>query len=162
MDAHWGERPPPETEEQKKARANWNFKTEERRKATEEYKRKIAKGQTFSKDEEEKKAIEDAEEDKKIAELWLKCKPKAMIKVPLAETSIHDLLISMDRMAQYDRLLSGLGYIKTRDWKNEDKVLAAAQKPFMETYKLLSDVEPADAYSTNPEIQRIVEKIEDQ
>jgi hypothetical protein len=75
-----------------------------------------------------------------------------MIKVPLAETSIHDLIIAMNRMAEYDRLLSGLGYIKTRDWKNEDRVLAAADKPFVESYKLLPDVEPAGAYSTNTEI----------
>jgi len=44
VDAHWGERPPPETDEQKKARANWNFKTEERRKSTEEYNRKLTRG----------------------------------------------------------------------------------------------------------------------
>lgn len=32
VDKHWGDRPPPETDEQKKAKANLNFKLEERKK----------------------------------------------------------------------------------------------------------------------------------
>ena len=136
-----------------------NFKVEERRKAKEEYARKVAKGEALSKDQEEKKSIEDAEEDKKIAELDLKCKPKAMIKAPLAETSIHDLLICMERMQQYDRLLSGLGYIKERDWSNEDRILTTANKPYMESHKLLPDIADGETYSSDPEVQRICETI---
>lgn len=37
VDKHWGDRPPPETDEQKKARANLNFKLEERKKNQEDF-----------------------------------------------------------------------------------------------------------------------------
>jgi hypothetical protein len=62
-------------------------------------------------EEEEKKALEDKEDDARIAN-WLKItKPKAPIKQMLQETSIHDFLLSIDRMAEYDRMSCELGLL---------------------------------------------------
>ena len=56
-------------------------------------------------EEEEKRLQELAESDRKIAEYTEKSAPKPPIKVWLRETSIHDLLIALDRSAEYDRML---------------------------------------------------------
>ena len=52
-----------------------------------------------------KRLQELAESDRKIAEYTEKSAPKPPIKVWLRETSIHDLLIALDRSAEYDRML---------------------------------------------------------
>jgi len=43
--------------------------------------------------------------------------------VKLAETSIHDLLLCMNKMAQFDRLMSDLGVLSLKDWIAEDRCL---------------------------------------
>lgn len=106
---------------------------------------------TLTKEEEEKKAIDDEEEDRKIKELIEKNKPKSLIKSMLYETSIHDLLIALDRMAQYDRLLSGCGFIKSRDWSQEDRVLSNCGKVYKEEFVLLPEIESMRNYSSDPE-----------
>lgn len=70
------------------------------------------------------------EDDKKIAELSEKCKPRPQIKAKLTETSIHDLLIAMDKMAQYDRFMSEQGKLTLKSWDTEDRVLLKAKRPF--------------------------------
>lgn len=130
VERHWGDRPPPETEDQKKARANLNFKLEERRKADEDFAKRKSKGQT-SREEEEKKVAEDWEEDKRLSELQDRCKSKALIKVPLAETSIHDLLCAIQHIAAFDRILSEMRLTKARDWSTEDRLLERAHRPYV-------------------------------
>jgi len=116
----------------------------------------------MTKEEEEKKQIEDDEEDRKIKELQEKVKPKCLIKQKLYETSIHDLLIAMDRMAQYDRFLSSCNFIKPRDWSQEDRVLSSSGKAFKEEFVLLPEIESVRQYSSESETQSICEQIHDQ
>lgn len=56
----------------------------------------------------------------KIADLEYKIKPKTMIKIPLAETGLHELLKCIERMAKQDRFLHRAGLTKERDWTQED------------------------------------------
>lgn len=116
----------------------------------------------MTKEEEEKKAVDDEEEDRKIKELIEKNKPKSLIKLMLYETSIHDLLIALDRMAQYDRLLSACSYIKSRDWSQEDRILSSCGKVYKEEFVLLPEIEGMRNYSSDTETQNICEEIHDQ
>lgn len=52
----------------------------------------------MSQEEEEKKAFDDREDDQKIVAFTEKSKPKSLIKVPLSDTSIHDLLVCIENM----------------------------------------------------------------
>jgi len=49
----------------------------------------------------------------------------------LYETSIHDLLLALDRSAEYDRMLANLNLISFDGWNNEDKVLKKLGKPYL-------------------------------
>lgn len=80
----------------------------------------------------------------------------------LYETSIHDLLIALDRMSQYDRLMSNLDLIKSRDWTQEDRVLINAAKPYKEEFLSLPDIEQHRTYSAESPVQHICEEIHDQ
>lgn len=92
---------PEESEEEKRAAALKKLKEEEEKKAAAEgdTKKKKAKAHEKPVEEEEKK-----EEQKK--------EPPQPIKVWLFQTSIHDLLLSMDKMADYDYVLSDLDIMK--------------------------------------------------
>jgi hypothetical protein len=48
----------------------------------------------------------------------------------LYETSIHDLLVALDRSAEYDRMLSHLSLIKFDGFTNEDKILKKLNRPY--------------------------------
>ena len=76
----------------------------------------------------------------KIADLEYKIKPKTMIKVPLVETGLHELLKCIDSMAKHDRFLHRAGFTKERDWTQEDKVLKDLGKPWIEKHTLLPDI----------------------
>ena len=95
-------RMPEETEEEKRAAQLKKIKEEEERKAAAEgvTKTKKAKKEEKAPEEEEKK-----EEQKK--------EPPQPIKVWLYQTSIHDLLQSIDKMSDYDFVLSDLGIMKS-------------------------------------------------
>jgi hypothetical protein len=164
VERSWGDRNPPETEDQKRARLLLHIKLDERKKDAEEWKKRttMAGAKPPSKEEEEKRAQDEIEDDKKIAEYTEKSKPKPQIKVKLAETSIHDLLIAMNRMAQYDRLMSELGILSLKDWQAEDKVLAKAKKPFEVEFVELPPIVAEGKYSSDPEIQAICEQLDDQ
>lgn len=116
----------------------------------------------MTKEEEEKKQQDDEEEDRKIKDLQEKVKPKSLIKQMLLETSIHDLLIALERMAQYDRLCSNNHWIKSRDWTQEDRVLNNSAKPYKEEFVLLHEVDMERSYSSEAEVQAICENIHDQ
>lgn len=98
-------RMPEESEEEKKAALIKKMKEEEEKKAAAEggSKKKKAREQEKPPEEEEKK------EEKK---------PPQPIKVWLYQTSIHDLLISIDKMADYDFVLGDLG-LMTSDLTEE-------------------------------------------
>lgn len=136
VDRSWGDRNPPETEEQKRSRLLLQIKIDDRKKDQEEFKKKMtAQGaKLLTKEEEEQKARDDMEDDKKIAELSEKCKPRPQIKAKLTETSIHDLLIAMDKMAQYDRFMSEQGKLTLKSWDTEDRVLLKAKRPFEQQF----------------------------
>lgn len=72
----------------------------------------------------EKEELSEIKElDSKIADLVDKIKPKTMVKVPLAETGLHELNKAIERMARLDRFLHREGLTKERDWSQEDAVL---------------------------------------
>lgn len=110
VDKGWGDRQPPDTEEQRKAKALLKITQEERTKAADDRVKKAATGlyKPPSEEEEGKHKAELAEEDLRIDNLKKIAKAKAPIKQMLYETSIHDLLLALDRSAEYDRMLSNL------------------------------------------------------
>lgn len=67
-------------------------------------------------EEEAKQKEADDERDKKIEDYKRLAKAKPPIKQWIRETSIHDLLISLDRMAEYDRMLADLGKMSFDNW----------------------------------------------
>lgn len=79
----------------------------------------------------------------------------------LHESSIHDLLLAMDRSAEYDRMLSQLGIMSFENWVNEDKVLKKLGKSFVQEFVELEQIRATEKYSADPEIQAICESIND-
>lgn len=63
------------------------------------------------------------------------------MKVLLNLTSIHDLLNAIDQMATYDRLLTELMITEFNQFEEEDRALAAINRPFTENLKLLPEIE---------------------
>lgn len=88
-------------------------------------------------------------------------KPSKPMKVLLNLTSIHDLLNAIDQMATYDRLLTELMITEFNQFEEEDRALAAINRPFTENLKLLPEIEQHRQYSTDPAIQAICEGIND-
>lgn len=70
----------------------------------------------------------------------------------LYETSIHDLLLALDRSAEYDRVLSSLGLINFDNWTNEDKVLKKLGRPYVQEFVQLPEISDNAKYSSDPEI----------
>lgn len=68
----------------------------------------------------------------------------------------------MNRMAQYDRLMSELGILSLKNWQAEDKVLAKAKKSFEVEFVDLPPIVAEGKYSSDPEIQAICEQLDDQ
>ena len=79
-------------------------------------------------------------------------KPSKPVKVMLNLTSIHDLLNSLDRMREYDRMLTDLHMTSFDFYDEEDKALERAGRPFVPDFVLLPELEEHTEYSTNPEI----------
>jgi hypothetical protein len=98
-------RMPEETEEEKRAAAIKKMKEEEEKKAAAEGGDKKA-----SKKSKEKKEEEDKGEEKKKEEP--KKEPPKPLKVWLYQASIHDLLVALDKMQDYDYVLSEMGIMK--------------------------------------------------
>ena len=159
VERSWGDRHPPENEEQRKARLRLGIVVEERKKTDDEYKKKTTK--VLTQDEEDKRVHEDEETDKLVLELTEKCKPKEVMKVRLAEMSIHDLLIALNRMSEYDRMMSQEGILRFNNWDQENKLLEKHQRPFLDEHVRLDDVPDQAKYSTDPEVQTICEGITD-
>ena len=88
-------------------------------------------------------------------------KPSKPILVKLKLTSIHDLLNCLNSMGEFDRMLTDLGMTQFNYYDEEDKALERAGKPFVRELEPLPDFIGFQEYSTNPEIQAIVEQIDD-
>jgi len=96
--------------------------------------------------------MDDAEEDRKIAELNERAKPKSLIKVRLHETSIYDLLVCLNKMQDYDRVLSSIGVIICSNFAVENTVLEKLGKIYHEKFVKLLEIEENQHYSEDPEI----------
>ena len=156
----YGERVPPETDEQRKAKMLLEMKRADRAKQVDpKGDKKIAKQLTI--DELEKKKKEDEEWAKEEEKLLLAMKPSKPMKVLLNLTSIHDLLNAIDSMQTYDRMLSELRMTEFEDFEDEDRALEAIGKPYQQLLNLLPPIEDQATYSSDPEIQRICERIGD-
>ena len=129
LDEAWGERVPPETEEQRKAKMLLEMRRNEKAKQ-QEGKDNKKMGKTLTADELEKKRKEEEEDKRKEEELLRQMKPSKPIQVLLNLTSVHDLLLSVDRMAKFDRLLTELQMTEFEDFSEEDRVLEAIGKPW--------------------------------
>ena len=88
-------------------------------------------------------------------------KPSKPVKVMLSLTSIHDLLNCLNRMGEFDRMLTDLKMTSFDFYDEEDKALERAGKPFVRDLLPLPDIDEHQEYSTNPEIQAICEQIND-
>ena len=156
----YGERVPPETDDQRKAKMLLDMKRADRAKqGAEKGDKKLAKQLTVEEVEKAKKADEEwAREEEKLLQ---QMKPSRPMKVLLNLTSIHDLLNAIDAMATYDRMLSELRMTEFEDFSEENRALESAGKPYSQTLTLLPPVEDQATYSSDPEIQRICERIGD-
>jgi len=117
----YGERVPPETEDQRKAKMLLEMKRNERAKNADPKEKKMQKQLTL--DETEKKNKEDADwadlEERLIAQM----KPSKPEKILLNLTSIHDLLNALDRMQTFDRMLSEMEMTEFVSFEEEDRAL---------------------------------------
>jgi len=149
VDKGWGDRPPPETEEQRKAKALLKLAMEDRNKAADDRIKKAATGlyKPPTEDEENKYKTELAEEDIRIEGFKKLAKAKPPIKKMLYETSIHDLLLALDRSAEYDRMLSNLQLIPFEMWTNEDKCLKKLNRPYNQEHVQMPAIADDAKYS---------------
>ena len=88
-------------------------------------------------------------------------KPSKPVLVMLNLTSIRDFLNSLERMSEYDRLLTDLKLTSFDFYDEEDKALERAGRPYIRKLVPLEDLDEHVQYSTNPEIQAICEQIND-
>jgi len=92
--------------------------------------------------EEIEKQRKEEEADKKYEEdLIKKMKPSKPQKVMLNLTSIHDLLNSLDKMSEFDRMLTDLNMTSFNWYDEEDKALERAGRPFVRELVPLPDIE---------------------
>lgn len=163
VDDGWGDRVPPDTEEQRKNKMLLKIELENKQKDQEERTKKAATGlyKPPTEEEEIKYKQETEEREKKIEEYRRLAKPKPPIKVWLRETSIHDLLLCLDRMAEYDRMLFDIGAISFEGWQNEDRALKKLNRAYVKEFVALPEISDDCKYSNDPEIQKIVEGIND-
>ena len=100
--------------------------------------------------EEIEKQRKEEEADKKYEEdLIKKMKPSKPQKVMLNLTSIHDLLNSLEKMSEFDRMLTDSkmnsfdGSETSQNWTydEEDKALERAGRPFVRELVPLPDIE---------------------
>lgn len=128
----YGDRTPPETDEQRKARGKLELWRANRSKVAPDLGKKdtIRKQQTQEEIDKAKKEEDDwlAEEARLLALM----KPAPPEKVLLRLTSIHDLLNSMNSMAMYDRLLTELKLTEFDMYEDENRALAAIGQPYRE------------------------------
>ena len=115
----YGDRTPPETEEQRKARGKLElWRANRNRGGQEPPKRQRTQEEAEKAEKEEEEAL--AEEQRLLALM----KPAPPEKVLLKLTSIHDLLNAMNRMSVYDRLMTELKLTEFEMFDDENRALA--------------------------------------
>lgn len=124
----YGERVPPETDEQRKAKGKLELWRANFAKAGGDKGEKLKKQATIEEIEKRKKEEEDwaREEERLIQQM----KPSPPMKVLLNLTSIHDLLNSLNKMAVYDRMLSELKITQFESFEDENRALSSVGTPF--------------------------------
>lgn len=142
----YGERIPPETEDEKKARVIAEIKQKEMEDARREAE---AAGEKFN------------EEDFKVPVIEMK-KPVMML---LHLISITDLKFCCQKMFEFDKVLFEMG-VQNFDVNEEISFMSMLSKKFKKKFyeeEVVHEMppEPSTLYSENPEIQSIVEKIDD-
>jgi hypothetical protein len=159
----WGDRIPEDTEQIRRDKIILDMELTNKRKDEEDRKKKEKQGlaKQLNEEEEQKQRELEEERDKKIASLMKSTRPRPPIKKYLRETSIHDFLIALDRMAEYDRMLSDLGLMSPVNWTNEDRILKKLGREFIKEHVQLPELPAEQEYSKDPEIQKIVENIND-
>lgn len=120
----------------------------------EEEKKKEQKKKALTKDEEDNLRRKKEEELKLEQELLALIAPKKPIKCMLRETSIHGLLVALDKMAEFDRMLNDLGVIAC-DFLLEDEALKEAGRPFVKELVPLPPLDENRQYSDVPHIQEL-------
>lgn len=75
-------------------------------------------------------------------------------------TSIHDLLLCLERMAEYDRMMVDLS-VTSFDFLVEDDVLRGHGRPFVKELVPLPPLEEHRQYSQEPHLQELCEEIDD-
>lgn len=147
----WGDRVPADTEEQRKNKILLQMEETAKVKEQEERTKKAATGlyKPPTEDEEESLRNEYHAREAKIEQYKALAKAKPPIKQWIRETSIHDLLLALDRMAEYDRMLSDLAKIPFEGWSNEDRVLKKLNKPYVKEFVELPPVSNDQAYSSD-------------
>lgn len=128
FERNWGERIPEDTEEEKRAKQIAKMKEEEDKK-TEVDPKKGKKGSKDAKEEEVKKDAPNDEEAKKNEDMQKLLQPKKPIKVLLSETSIHDLLLALEKMEEYDRMMCDLE-VANINFEFEDTLLEKLGTPY--------------------------------
>ena len=163
VDEGWGNRIPEDTEQMKRDKIILDMELTNKRKEEEDRKKKEKTGlyKPPTEEEEQKQKEMEEERDKKIADLMKSTRPRPPIKKWLRETSIHDFLIALDRMAEYDRMLSDLGLMNEPNWLNEDRILKKLGREYVKEHVELPELPAEQEYSKDAEIQKIVENIND-
>jgi len=67
----------------------------------------------------------------------------------LLNTSIHDLLLCLDRMAEFDRVSFYLKMISFDNWAAEDKILTKLGKSWFKPYEPLPELPEHIKYSSD-------------
>jgi hypothetical protein len=104
---------------------------------------------------------EEAKTKAKIDELRKTAKPKAKQMFLNKECSIRDLLEAISRMGDYDRMMNDLEIIKECEFDQENAALKRAKRPYFKELVPLPEIEDHVQYSQDPEIQKLVEGIDD-
>lgn len=142
----YGERIPPDNDDEKKARIVAELKAKEHAEA--------------------KKAAEDAGEEFDPAAYPIpKIPEKKPILMLLHLISIIDVKFCVQRMFEFDKVLYQME-LQKYDIRNEQAVMSALTKKYMKKFYEEEEVhkmppEPSKIYSDNPEIQQIVENVDD-
>ena len=147
----YGERVPPETDDQRKAKMLLEMHKLNRAKNADPKDKKVQKQLTM--EENDKKKKEDEEWAKEEAKLLAQMKPSKPMHVLLNLTSIHDLLNALDRMQTFDRMLSEMEMTEFNGFEEENRALESFGKPYSKNLNLLPDLEEHRVYSDVMEIQ---------
>lgn len=111
IEKRWCNQVPIDTPEETKARVNLESREKKLEDSRQQREKDLKTKKVVSKEEEKKRSDEEAKLMQEIAEFKAQLKPKKPEKIRLNLTSLHDLMQSIDKMAEFDRNLSYWGII---------------------------------------------------